>query len=256
MIENCTSTELMIISAAREIRDNEVVFVGTGLPMLAGMLAQQTHAPNCVLVFEAGSIDPKLRHLPVGVADPRTTHMASVVGGLIDVFSTLQSGHVDIGFLGAAQVDVYGNINSTCIGNYISPSVRLPGSGGSSDMACLAKRIVIIARHEKRRFPERVDYITSPGWIDGPYGREKAGLNRGGPVAIITTMGIIRFDDINKRAYLASFYPGFSPEEIAENTGFQLEISRAEKVAKPKEEEVKILRENVDPSGVFLTRPV
>ena len=256
MIENCTSTELMIISAAREIQDNEVVFVGTGLPMLAGMLAQQTHAPDCVLVFEAGSIDPKMRHLPVGVSDPRTTHMASSVGGLIDVFSALQSGHVDVGFLGGAQVDVYGNINSTCIGNYLSPSVRLPGSGGSCDMACFAKKTVIIDRHEKRRFPERVDYITSPGWIDGPCGREKAGLYRGGPVAIVTTMGIMRFDDITKRAYLASFFPGFTPEKVAENTGFQLDISRAEKAVKPKEEEITILREEIDPSGIFLTRPV
>lgn len=115
MIENYTSTELMVISAAREIREGEIVFVGTGLPMLGGMLAQRTHAPNCVLIFEAGSMDPKLRHLPIGVSDPRTTHMASMVGGLIDVFSTLQSGRVDLGFLGGAQIDVYGNINSTCV---------------------------------------------------------------------------------------------------------------------------------------------
>lgn len=256
MIDNYTPTELMVISAAREIRDNEVVFVGTGLPLLAGMFAQKTHAPQCVLVFEAGSVDPKLRHLPVGVSDPRTTHMASTAGGLIDVFSALQSGHTDVGFLGGAQVDVYGNINSTCIGNYLSPSVRLPGSGGSCDIACFAKRTVIIARHEKRRFPERVDYITSPGWIDGPHGREKAGLNQGGPVTIVTTMGIMRFDEMTKRAYLASFYPGFTPEKVAENTGFQLDISRAEKAPKPKEEDLKILRKKIDPGGVFLAKHV
>jgi glutaconate CoA-transferase subunit B len=245
----------MVISAAREIREGEVVFVGTGLPMLGGMLAQRTHAPNCVLIFEAGSIDPKLRHLPIGVSDPRTTHMASMVGGLMDVFSTLQSGHVDLGFLGGAQIDVYGNINSTCVGNYLSPLVRLPGSGGSCDMACFAKRIVIIARHEKRRFPKKVDYITSPGWIDGPGGREKAGLGGGGPVAVVTTMGIMRFDDTTKRAYLASFYSGFTPKKVAENTGFQLDVSRAVNAPEPKEEEIKILREEIDPDGVFLSRP-
>jgi glutaconate CoA-transferase subunit B len=251
---NYTTTELMVVSAAREIRNKEVVFVGTGLPMLGAMLAQRTHAPDCIIIFESGSIDPKLSHLPMGVSDPRTTKMAAMVGGLVDVFSILQSGYVDVGFLGGAQVDIYGNINSTCIGSYYQPNVRLPGSGGSCDVACLAKRVVIICRHEKRRFPQRVDYITSPGWIDGPDAREKSGLQIGGPSAVVTNMGIMRFNKYSKKSYLASFHPGFSPEQIAANTGFDLDISQAVKTEEPQEEEIKILRREIDPRGIFLSK--
>jgi len=251
-----TLIELMAVAAAREIQDREVVFTGTGLPMLGGMLAQHTHAPNCVLIFQTGTVDPKLAHLPMAVSDPRVVRLASTAGGLIDVFSILQAGYVDVGFLGGAQVDIFGNINSTSIGDYHHPSVRLPGSGGSCDIACLAKRTIIIARHEKRRFPEKVDYITSPGWLSGPGARKEAGLPRGGPTAVVTTMGVIRFNNETKRAYLASYHPGLTPEVVAHNTGFQLDISQAVETESPTEEETRILRDVVDPEGVFLQRYV
>jgi len=248
-----TLHELMAVAAAREIKDGEIVFAGTGLPMLGAMLAQHTHAPNCVIVFEAGAVDCKLAHLPMSVGDPRTMRFASTATGLFDVFSTiLQRGWIDVGFLGGAQVDAYGNINSTCIGDYYNPKVRFPGSGGAGDIACLSKRTVIMAVHEKRRFPERVDYITSPGWIDGPEGRKRAGLPWGGPVAVVTNLGVLRFDERTKRAYLASCHPGVTPENVRENTGFDLDVSRAKETEPPTEREIKILREEVDPERIFL----
>jgi len=250
-----TLTELMAVAAAREINDHEIVFAGTGLPMLGAMLAQHTNAPNCVIVFEAGAVDCKLAHLPMSVGDPRTMRFASTATGLFDVFSTvLQRGFIDVGFLGGAQVDMYGNINTTCIGDYRRPKVRFPGSGGSGDIACLSKRTIIIAVHEKRRFPERCDYITSPGWIDGQEGRKRAGLPWGGPSAVITTLGVLRFDEQTKRAYLASYHPGVTPEQIQENTGFELDVSRANETEPPTEAEIRVLREKVDPEGIFLKK--
>lgn len=247
--------ELMAVAAAREIRDGEVVFAGTGLPMLGAMLAQRTHAPNCVIVFEAGAVDCKLAHLPMSVGDPRTMRFASTATGLFDVFSTiLQRGFIDVGFLSGAQIDAYGNINATCIGDYNRPKVRFPGSGGSGDIACLSKRTIIIAIHEKRRFPERVDYVTSPGWIDGAGGRKKAGLKWGGPTAVLTNLGVLRFDEKTKRMYLASYHPGVTPKQVKDNTGFELDVSRAKRTEPPTDAEIKILREKVDPEGIFLKK--
>ena len=150
--------------------------------MLGVMLAQQTHAPNCIIIFEAGTVDSQLAHLPMSVGDPRNMRLAATAAGLNEVFSyMLQAGRVNVGFLSGAQVDRFGNINSTSIGlDPRHPQVRFSGSGGACDIACLAQRTIIIARHEKRRFPEKVDYITSPGWLDGGDSRQKAGLVRGG----------------------------------------------------------------------------
>jgi glutaconate CoA-transferase subunit B len=251
--EDYTLFELMTVVSAQEIKDKEIVFAGTGLPMLGAMLAQHTHAPNCVIVFEAGAVDCKLAHLPMSVGDPRTMRLASTATGLFDVFSTvLQNGWIDVGFLSGAQIDRFGNINATAIGDYLHPTVRFTGSGGSGDIACLSKRTVIIARHEKRRFPERVDYITSPGWIDGPDGRDKEGLRWGGPSAVVTTMGVLRFSDDTKTAYLSSYHPKISPQSIQENTGFELDISHAAETEKPTDEEIHILRNVVDPERIFL----
>lgn len=248
-----TLMELMAVAAAREIKDKEIVFAGTGLPMLGSMLAQRIHAPNCVIIFEAGTVDSQLVHLPMSVGDARAMRFASTASGLFEVFTTvLQAGHVDVGFLSGAQIDKFGNINATSIGDYYHPAVRLTGSGGSGDVACLSKRTIIIARHEKRRFPERVDYITSPGWIDGPDGRKKAGLSWGGPSAIVTTMGILRFDNKTKEAYLASYHSGITPQSIRENTGLELDTSRAIETEKPTKEEIRILRNIVDPERIFL----
>lgn len=246
-------TELMAVSAAREIRDGEIVFAGTGLPMLGIMLAQHTHAPNCIIIFQAGTVDSQLAHLPMSVGDTRAMRLAATAGGLFEIFSTvLQAGHIDVGFLSGAQIDKYGNINATALGDYHHPAVRLTGSGGSCDIACLSKRTIIIARHEKRRLPEKVDYITSPGWINGFDSRKKSGLPGDGPSAVLTTMGVLHFTPESKEAYLASYHPGITPQAIQENTGFELDTSRAIETETPTKEEIKILRNVVDPERIFL----
>ncbi len=248
-------TELMAVMAARQIRNGEIVFAGTGLPMLGAMLAQRTHAPDCVILFEAGTMDSKLDHLPMSVGDPRNMRRAALAAGLNEIFSyVLQAGYVDVGFISGAQFDRYGNINATAIGDYHRPQVRFPGSGGSGDIACLAKRTVIMARHEKRRFVERVDYITSPGWLEGGDSRQRAGLVWGGPDVIVTTMGIIRFRPDTKEAYLESYHPGLTAEAVAAETGFVLDVSNAVPGQPPTAEELRILREEVDPERIFLPR--
>jgi len=249
-----TLTELMAVVAAREIADGEVVFAGTGLPMLGVMLAQRTHAPRCIIIFEAGTVASRLAHLPMSVGDARVMRMAATAAGLMEVFTfVLQAGRVDVGFLSGAQVDRFGNINSTSIGSDPRrPSVRFSGSGGADDIACLAKRTIIIAKHEKRRFPEKVDYITSPGWLAGGTSRAESGLIRGGPSAVVTTMGVMRFRPETKEAYLAGFHPGLTPQAVAEATGFPLDVEDATETPLPAAEELRILREDVDPEKIFL----
>ncbi len=247
-------TELMAVSAAREIKDGEVVFAGTGLPMLGAMLAQRTHAPDCLIIFEAGAIGSRLAHLPMSVGDPRTVRGAAMAAGLGEVFTyLLQAGRVDVGFISGAQIDRYGNINSTSIGeDYRHPTVRFPGSGGSCDIACLAQRTVIIAQHEKRRLPQHIDYITSPGWLEGGDSRQRAGLVRGGPSVIVTTKGMLRFRPTSHEAYLASYHPGLSAEAVAADTGFALDTADATQTPVPTADELHILRDVVDPERVFL----
>jgi glutaconate CoA-transferase subunit B len=191
----------------------------------------------------------------MSVGDPRALHKAAAAAGLYEVFSyVLQAGRVDVGFLSGAQVDRFGNINSTSIGSDSRrPKVRFSGSGGACDIACLAARTIIIAKHEKRRFPEKVDYITSPGWLEGGDSRRQAGLIRGGPSVVVTTMGVMRFRPLTRAIYLASYHPGLSREVLAENTGFPLDTEGAVETPVPTAEELRILREVVDPERVFLS---
>ncbi len=246
--------ELMAVVAAREIRDGEVVFAGTGLPMLGVMLAQRTHAPRCTIIFEAGTVASRLAHLPMSVGDPRVMRGAATAAGLMEVFTyILQAGRVDVGFLSGAQVDRFGNINSTSIGpDPRRPQVRFSGSGGACDIACLARRTIIIAKHEKRRFPEKVDYVTSPGWLEGGASRSRSGLVRGGPSSMVTTMGVMRFREDTKAAYLASYHPGLTAERVACETGFPLDTGEAVETPPPSPEELRILRDEVDPERIFL----
>jgi len=254
MTTTFSTVEMMAVVAAREIRDREVVFAGTGLPILAAALAQQTHAPDCTIVFEAGGVAPKLRHLPMSVGDSRTLSGAAQAAGLFEIFTyVLQGGRVDVGFLGGAQVDRYGNLNTTALGpDYRRPATRLPGSGGAADIAALASRTVVIARHEKRRFPERVDYCTSPGWIRGGDSRARAGLPAGGPAAIVTTLGVIRYRDGSHEPYLASVHPGASIEKVRSETGFELDCDDAVETLPPSAVELEALRDSVDPERIFL----
>jgi glutaconate CoA-transferase subunit B len=248
-----TRDELMAVAASREIEDGAVAFIGTGLPMVAGYLAKATHAPRTNLVFESGIIDPKPVDLATGVGDYRLLHGATQVAGTWYALSLLQQGKIDIGFLGTAEIDPYGNLNSTAIGGYPEPKVRLPGSGGANDMASMAKRIVIICRHDKRRFVEKVQYLTTPGFLDGPGARESAGLPGGGPVRVITDRAILGFDAKTKRMRLEAIYPGGSVDDVVASTGFELLFApRIEQVPPPTAEQLHLLRHVIDPTGIYI----
>jgi glutaconate CoA-transferase subunit B len=241
--------------AAREIRDGDIVFCGTGISMVAAMAAKHINAPHSITFFETGAIDSRLEEIPMAVSDSRVMYGAASNGGLLDAFATMQNritGDHVIGILGAAQVDKYGNLNSTCIGDYFKPETRFSGSGGACDVASFVPRCIIFMQHEKRKFPIKVDYLTSPGYLDGPKGREKAGLMPGGPTAVITNMAVMRFDDETKEMYLASYYPGITPQKILDNMEFSVDISRAVESTPPTERELKILREKVDPQKLIL----
>ena len=228
----------------------------SGLPLLGAMLARRRHAPSATIVFEAGAVDPEMLHLPMSVGDSRTLVRAAQAAWLFEVLAyVLQGGRVDVGFLGAGQIDRYGNLNSTAIGDYHRPRVRFPGSGGSADVAAHSGRTVIMARHERRRFPERVDYLTSPGWLSGGASRRQAGLGDNGPAAVVTTMGVIRYRPDTREPYLAACHPCCTPEEVQAETGFHLDISGAVETPVPTAEDLDLLRRVVDPEGIFLDPP-
>jgi len=248
-----TNTELRAISAGRMVRDGDVVFAGTGISILAATTAKRIHAPKSVIFFETGGIDPSLDELPMAVADPRVMSGTCLNTGLIEAFSIV--GHQrlhTIAFLGAAQIDRYGNLNSTVLGDYKHPKVRFPGSGGACDAASLASAVIIFMQHEKRRFVQKLDYFTSPGWLTGGDSRHKAGFARGGPIAVVTNLGVMRFDETTKAMYLSETYPGVTPAQVAENTGFEIDISRSTEMSPADDNELKILREEVDPQRLFL----
>jgi glutaconate CoA-transferase subunit B len=255
--------DLLCCAASREVADNEIVFAGTGLPMVAIMLAQKTHAPNLKLIFEAGTLDGRPPEIPTSVGDARCEMGASRSSGLYDAFSIAQRGYVDLGYLGGAEVDVYGNVNTTCIGDYLNPELRLTGSGGNPDINSFAKRTVFIIVHEKRRFVENVSYITSPGWRvkRWPGGefvprRELYGAAyRGGPSAVISTAGVFRFAEDSGRMYLDTCHPGKSPAEIKELCQFDLDISRVSgETLPPTREELHLIHDVLDPDQIFIPR--
>jgi len=250
-----TRQEMMAIAAAREIKDGDIVFCGTGISMLAAMAAKHISAPESVIVFETGAIDPSLDEIPLAVSDSRIMHGSSMDSGVADAFALMQNqsiGQRVVGILGAAQIDRFGNLNSTVIGDYFKPRIRFPGSGGACDVASFAGRTIVFMRHERSRFVQKLDYFTSPGWIDGSRGREKEGLPPGGPVAVITDMAVMRFDEKTREMYLAGCYPGIAPEAVLENMGFGVDLARAERIPPPSAEEVRILREVCDPQGLIL----
>lgn len=247
-----TPREMMIVAAAREIRDGDVVFVGMRLPLAAFVVAKQTHAPNAIGYFECGLIrETPPASLLYTMSDPANVVGAAWAGGLVDLMGLLATGHVDVGFLGGAQVDRFGNLNTTRIGPARAPKVRLPGSGGAADIASFAKRTVILMPHAPHRLVEEVDYITSPGYGSGDDWRVQVGLPGGGPSAIITTLGILRFDE-HGEAYLASYHPFTTPEEVRANTDWDVRISdRVERTPPPTHAELQALRA-YDPDGVWI----
>jgi glutaconate CoA-transferase subunit B len=248
-----TRSELMAISAARELKDGEIIFVGIGLPNLATNLAKRTHAKNIKMIYEAGVIGANPTRLPLSIGDPCLVSGAQSVCSMFEVFALyLQAGRIDVGFLEGAQIDKFGNINSTVIGDYKTPKVRLPGSGGACDIASLARRILIITRHDKRRFPEKVDFVTSPGFLGGKTERERLKLEGGGPEEVITDLGIMKFDRETGEMMLTSLHPGVKVEEVKQNTGWDIKISKDLEVTKePSENELTILRE-LDPTRIYL----
>ncbi len=254
MSNEASLVEVMTVAASKEIKDYQRVFVGVGLPVLAAALAKKTHAPHALLCTEHGLIDfSPARFPPLSVVDPGMIPGAGMLTTMFECLGVaLQGGWIDLGFLGAAQIDKHGNLNSTVIGDYYAPKVRLVGSGGANDIASHAKRFVVIMRgHDRRKFVEKLDYITSPGYLDGDGGREKNGLRTGGPSAVISDLGIFRFDE-SKEMYLDSHHPGVSIEKVRENTSWNLKISpNVKETSHPTKQEIEILR-RIDPLGIYL----
>lgn len=251
-----TLQELMIVACSREIKDGDRVLIGVGLPLLGAMLAKRTHAPNSRMAYETGTFDSSPSRTPFSVVDPDLVPRAIYAGQLSDMMSLyLQRGFIDVGFIGGAQVDKYGNLNSTCYGGYFKPSVRFPGSGGAHDFGTFARRTLIVMVHEKRRFVEKCDYVTTPGYLTGGNSRYEAGLPEGtGPAAVISTMGVFRFNTETKEMYLDTYHPGVTVDQIRENVQWDPQISpNPRETEPPTEEEVKIIRE-LDPQGFFLRR--
>jgi glutaconate CoA-transferase subunit B len=253
-VRDYTPAELMVAAAAREIGDGETVFVGMRLPLIAFVLAKQTHAPRAIGIFEAGLVrDRPAAELLYTMADPPNVEGASWATGLWEVMAYLQRGEVDLGFIGAAEVDRHGNLNTSFIGDPDHPEVKLPGSGGAADIAALSNRFVSIMQHDRRRLRERVDYITSPGYGEGAGWRERCGLRGGGPRALITTLGVFGF--AHGEAILRSYHPFSTPEEIAQNTGWPLRLSSdVSPTPEPSPEELQIIR-TYDPAGFWTGRP-
>jgi glutaconate CoA-transferase subunit B len=249
-----TPAELMVTAAAREISDGEVVFVGMRLPLLGFQLAKSMHAPRAVGVYELGIVRGTPAPEPIlTMGDLPNICQAQWLADTADVLGLLQRGDIDVSFIGGAQLDRFGNLNTSYIGGFAPGTIetRLPGSGGACDLASLAKRHIIIMAHEKRRFVPRVDYVTSPGFGDGAGWRKRVGLVRGGPAAVITTLGVLRFDADTGEMVLASVHPGASVEQILAATDWPLRVApQVTQTPAPTAEALAILR-RFDPHGFW-----
>jgi glutaconate CoA-transferase subunit B len=250
-----SATELMICVAARLMEDGTTAFIGTGIPMLAASLAQRLYAPSLITVFEFGGIGAQLEKLPLAVGGSRTFNKAVAASGICDLMETAQRGFIDYGFLGGAQIDMYGNLNSTVIGDYYPPQVRLPGSGGGNDVGSLCWKTITIMRHDKRRFVPKCDFVTTPGYLSGPGAREDAGLPSGtGPIYVISTMAQMGFDlGGTCRMRLEAVFPGVTVQDVVDNTGFEMLIADwVDTIAPPTQEELRVLREDIDPDKLYI----
>ena len=253
MNQDYNPTELLAYIAAGLLEDNKSVFVGTGLPMIAAMLAQRTHAPNLLIIFEAGGIGPQVPVLPISVGDSRTFYRACAASSMHDVMSAGQAGYVDYGFLGAAQMDPYGNLNTTVIGPHDAPKVRLPGSGGANDIGSFCWRTIIVMRQDQRRFVEHLDFLTTPGYLDGPGARERAGLPaNSGPYRVITQLGLYDFDEGSKRMRLLATHPGVTVDDIQANSAFELITPDKVATTEPPPPEVRRILREIDPTGMVI----
>ncbi|MFH5822424.1 CoA-transferase subunit beta [Georgenia sp. AZ-5] len=250
--------EVMTVATSTFIRDGYTVFIGTGLPMVAAYLAKATHAPGCALLFESGVLAPEPRSIAKAVGDPRLVSTARRVSGMGDSLLLLHGGRVDLGVLGCAQIDPFGNVNTTVIGpgGYFHPTTRLPGSGGANDIASTARHHAIVTRHTRRTFVERLDYLTTPGHLTGPGAREAAGLPGGGPVGVVTDLCVFGFDEATKEMVLRSLHPGVSLDDVRAATGFDVAVPRdLGRTPEPTAEQLSVLRTRIDPEGVYLKQP-
>lgn len=252
---NWTYKQMMAVALARQIEDGKTYIVGTGLPLIGATLAKNTSAPNAKLIFETALFEGTPQEVPTSVSDLRINYKATVLWPQYRYFGfqaiAARRNLIECGFLGGAQIDPYGNLNSTCIGNYNMPKTRFTGSGGANGISTYCNTIIIM-KHEKRRFVEKVDYVTSVGWVDGPDGRARIGLDPNkGPRAVVTELGIMRFGE-DKRMYLAEYFPGVSIEQVIENTGFEIDTSKAVESEPPEEHILDILIHKVDPMRIMI----
>jgi glutaconate CoA-transferase, subunit B len=248
-----TASELLSILSARQLKDGQVVFAGVGIPLLAATLAQRLHCPGLTLLFEGGVIGAFIEpgKLPPSTNDQRCTFRANMVLGSLDVLLLLQRGYVDVGFMGGAQIDQYGNLNSSFIGDPAKPKIRLPGTGGGNDISSLTN-VIVAMKHEKRRFVENVDFITSPGWIKGAQTRREAGLLAGGMFRVVTDLAVFGFDETTRRLTPLALNPGVTREQVQDNTGFKLEFSQSTGVTEPPTtQELSMLRQ-LDPERLYI----
>src|SRR5690242_4268319 len=249
---DCTASELLAVMSARLLRDGQVVFAGVGIPLLAATLAQGLHAPGLTILFEGGVVGAFIEpgKLPPSTNEQRCARRANMVLSSTDVLLLLQRGYVDIGFMGGAQIDQYGNLNGSLIGEPEAPVTRLPGTGGGNDIASLTQMIVAM-KHEKRRFVDRVDFVTSPGFLSGNDGRQEAGLTTGGMYRVVTDLGLFGFEERTKRMELIALHTGVTTEQVQDNTGFELLVAPDVRVTDPPTEgELAVLR-NLDPDRLY-----
>lgn len=250
--QHYTTSEILAILSARQLQDGQVVFAGIGVPLLAATLAQRTRCPALTILFEGGVVGAFVEpgKLPPSTNDQRCTKRANMVLGSADVLLLLQRGYVDVGFMGGAQIDQYGNLNSSYIGDPKKPKTRLPGTGGGNDISSLTNMIVAM-KHEKRRFVENVDFITSPGFIRGGTSRRDSGLPSGGMLRVITELAVFGFDENTRRIRVLALNPGVSREEVQENTGFRLDFDdKLQVTSPPTDHELQTLR-LLDPERLF-----
>jgi glutaconate CoA-transferase subunit B len=240
-----TPDDAMTIAAARCLDDGAVCFVGIGLPSTAANLARRTHAPNLVLVYESGTLGSKPQRLPLSIGDGELADTADSVITVPEVFNYwLQPGRIDVGFLSGAQIDRFGNINSTVIGDYETPKVRLPGAGGAPEIAASCREVIVMLRQSPRAFVERVDFVSSMGYGQGPGDRERLGLRGAGPRTVVTDIGILRPDPRTCELTLVALQPGATAEQAREATGWNLAVADdIEKLERPTAEELSVLRE-------------
>jgi glutaconate CoA-transferase subunit B len=249
-----TPGEIMVTRAAKELKNGEVVFVGIGLPNLACNLARRLQAPDLVLIYESGAVGAVPTRLPLSIGDPCLVTDSISVCSMVEAFYYyLQGGMIDVGFLGGAQVDRFGNINSTVIGKYGKPKVRLPGSGGACEISIHSKKIIVILKQNKKNLPKKIDFITSPGYVDAGNLRNEYDMPGKGPVLVITDLGVYTFTADTHEMILTEIHPGVQLRTVKENTGWEVKISEnLKKTMAPSLEEMRIIRENLDPDKIYL----